>query len=110
MTHQPRFPWLHTCKLEIVRGFLTTLKKVFFWNYPRNTWQWDLLCVVILIFIFLTPKSWFSSGERLQNTVHPTPIATTLVLSPEVIGNEGDRSQIEQRIKALTGRTNVEVL
>jgi len=93
-----------------VRGLLTTLKKIFFWNYARNTWQWDLLCVVILIFIFLTPKSWFSSGERAQGIVHQSRVVTTLVLSPEVVGNEEDRSKIEQRVKALTGRTDVEVL
>jgi len=93
-----------------VRGLFTTLKKIFFWNYARNTWQWDLLCVVILIFIFLTPKSWFANGERLQQTVHQSPVATTLVLSPEVIANEQDTSQIEQRVKALTGRSKVEIL
>jgi hypothetical protein len=93
-----------------VRGLFTTLKKIFFWNYARNTWQWDLLCVVILIFIFLTPKSWFASGERAQNIVHQSPITTTLVLSPEVIDNERDNGQIEQRVKALTGRSEVEVI
>ncbi len=93
-----------------MRGLLTTLKKIFFWNYARNTWQWDLLCAVILIFIFLTPKSWFSSGERGQETLHQSPVAATLVLSPEDVGNEGDKGQIGQRIEALTGRTNVEVL
>jgi hypothetical protein len=93
-----------------VRGLFTTLKKIFFWNYERNTWQWDLLCVVILIFIFLTPNSWFSRGERPSNMVHQSPIATTVVLSPEVVVNEGDKGQIEERVKALTGRTRVEVL
>jgi hypothetical protein len=93
-----------------VRGLLTTLKKIFFWNYARNTWQWDLLCVVILAFIFLTPKSWFTGGERAQNIVHPSPIARTLVLTPELIGNEEDKTQIEQRVKELTGRTEVKVL
>ena len=93
-----------------MRGFFTTLKKIFFWNYARNTWQWDLLCVVILIFIFLTPNRWFSSGERGQRMVHPSPITATLVLSPEVVGNEEDKNRIAQQIKSLTGRTNVEVL
>ena len=93
-----------------MRGLLTTLKKIFFWNYPRNTWQWDLLCVVILIFIFLTPKSWFTSGERAQGTVHQSPVTRTVVLSPEVVGNEGDKGQIEERVKEMTGRTKVEVL
>jgi len=93
-----------------VRGLFTTLKKIFFWNYARNTWQWDLLCVVILIFIFLTPKSWFSSGERAESMVHQSPVARTVVLSPEVVGNEEDRGQIEERVKAMTGRAKVEVL
>jgi hypothetical protein len=93
-----------------VRGLLTTLKKIFFWNYARNTWQWDLLCVVILIFIFLTPKSWFTSGERAQSMVHQSPVATTLILTPEVIADERDKGRIEEQVKALTGRTEVEVV
>jgi hypothetical protein len=93
-----------------VRGLFTTLKKIFFWNYARNTWQWDLLCVVILIFIFLTPKSWFANGERPQNMVHQSPIARTVLLSAELVGNEGDKAQIEQRVRALTGRSEVEVV
>jgi hypothetical protein len=92
-----------------VRGLFTTLKKIFFWNYARNTWQWDLLCVVILIFIFLTPKDWFSSGERAQGMMHQSPIKTVL-LSPEVVGDERDKAQIAERVKALTGRTEVEVV
>jgi len=93
-----------------VRGLFTTLKKIFFWNYARNTWQWDLLCVVILIFIFLTPKSWFSIGERAQSMEHQSPVVQTVVLSAEVVGSEEDKAQIEQRVKALTGRSEVEVL
>jgi hypothetical protein len=65
--------------------------------------------VVFLIFIFLTPKSWFASGERLQNKEHQSPV-TTMVLTPEVVGNEGDKGQIEERVKALTGRSKVEVI
>ena len=88
-----------------MRGLLTTLKKIFFWNYARNTWQWDLLCVVILIFIFLTPNWWFSGGERPRNTLDQT-----VILSPEGGSNEADKGQIEQQVKALTGRSDVEVL
>jgi hypothetical protein len=94
-----------------VRGLTTTLKKIFFWNYPRNTWQWDLLCVVCLIFIFLTPKTWFASSERGVNIGHQSPVPTQVVLlSPEVVANEQDKGQIAQRIKELTGRKEVEVL
>jgi len=66
--------------------------------------------VVILIFIFLTPNWWFSSGEPAQKTVHQSPVAHTLVFKPEDIGNEQDRGQVAQRVEALTGRKNVEVV
>lgn len=66
--------------------------------------------MVILIFIFLTPKSWFASSERAPNMVHQSPVAATVLLSAEVVGSEADKGQIEQQVKALTGRSKVEVL
>jgi len=96
--------------LKKVRGLLTTLKKIFFWNYARNTWQWDILCVVILVFIFLTPKSWFSGGERPVGVEHQSPIAKTLVFEPEVIENEEDRVRVEQQVRARTGSPDAQVL
>ena len=93
-----------------MRGLTTTLKKIFFWNYPRNTWQWDLLCVVILIFIFLTPKKWFASSELPLINGHQSPVAEKVFLSREVVGNKADRSQIEQQVKQLTRREKVEVV
>jgi hypothetical protein len=96
--------------LEDVRGLLTTLKKIFFWNYERNTWQWDVLCVVILVFIFLTPKSWLGSGERPRVVPHQSPATATLILSPEVVANEEDRAQIEDRVRVMSGRSDAEVV
>jgi hypothetical protein len=31
-----------------------------FWTYERATWQYDLMVVVILAFIWLTPPDWLS--------------------------------------------------
>ena len=109
MTRQPLL-WLITCKLEDVRGLLTTLKKILFWNYERNTWQWDVLCVVILIFIFLTPKSWFENGERRGSWMHQNLAVSTLLVGPEVVENPQDRSQVEQRVRTFTGRADAQVL
>ena len=63
-----------------------------------------------LIFIFLTPKSWLSGGELPHLRAHQSPIATTVVLGPEVVSNESDTGQIEERVRALTGRTTVEIV
>ncbi len=38
---------------------LATLKKTLFWSYDRGSWQYDVMCVVILAFIFFVPNSVF---------------------------------------------------
>ncbi len=65
-------------------------KKILFWNYPRTSWQWDILCVVILIFIFLTPKTWFAStGYQKTHTKH-----TIMV---DVLNGKPDKTEAERR-------------
>jgi hypothetical protein len=89
---------------------LSLLRKLFFWNYARNTWQWDVLCVVILIFIFLTPKSWFENGERRGSSAHQNPTVSTVLVGPELIDNAQDRRHVEQVVRAFTGRNDVQVV
>ncbi len=69
-----------------------------------------MLCVVILALIFLTPKEWLARGERPRISGHQSPTSMTMVFGPEVIANELDKGQVEQRVKALTGRPTVEVV
>jgi hypothetical protein len=78
-------------------GFLSNAaRKIVFWNYPRTSWQWDVLCVLILVFIFLTPKSWFENSELRR--------LTTVVISADVVGNQSDTALIERRAKEAAGQ------
>lgn len=88
---------------------ISALRKLFFWNYARNTWQWDALCVLILIFIFLTPKSWFENSERRGAFKHQKPVASILLVDAEVVENAKDTTQIEQRLRVVTGRSDLRV-
>jgi hypothetical protein len=83
---------------------------MFLWNYARNTWQWDILCVLILVFIFLTPKSWFEGGERRAALRHQSPATTTVLLGSDVVDNEVDRSHLEQRVRTLSGRSDAQIV
>ena len=89
---------------------LSALRKLFFWNYARNTWQWDILCVVILIFIFLTPKSWFENSERRGYAAHQNRTASKVLIGPELIGNTQDKVKVEQVVRAFTGRSDAQVV
>jgi len=62
--------------------------------------------VLILVFIFLTPKSWF------ENTAFQRSHAaqTTIIMSADVIGAQLDKGEIERRVKQLSGRANAQVI
>ena len=40
------------------------ISRVLFWTYPRGSWQYDLLCIMILSFIFFTPTWIFDRPEE----------------------------------------------
>jgi len=49
------------------------LKNVFYWQYSRGSWQWDLSCLVFILIIFTTPHDFLSqyshhllSPEQIQ--------------------------------------------
>src|SRR2546423_12947782 len=75
-----------------------TARKIVFWNYSRTSWQWDVLCVLILAFIFLTPKSWFASNPPVQTTV------TTVIWATDLVGNQGDMAEVDRLAKARVNR------
>ena len=88
-------------------GFISTsAKRVFFWTYPRTSWQWDVLCVLILVFIFLTPKGWFANTPFQ----HSRAAQTTIIISADVVGAQSDKGEIERRAKQLSGRANAQVM
>jgi len=42
------------------------MKRAIFWSYERGSWQYDIIVLVILAFIFLTPARWFHDRPHLQ--------------------------------------------
>jgi hypothetical protein len=42
------------------RGFIRTL----FWSYERGSWPYDVMVVVIVLFVLLTPRGWFHDQPR----------------------------------------------
>src|SRR6185295_4098855 len=83
-------------------GFISdTAKKIAFWNYSRTSWQWDVLCVLILAFIFLTPKSWF---------VSPPPIHTTVIRASDLVEKREDSPEIVQRAREQLKLMNGQVV
>jgi hypothetical protein len=87
-------------------GFVSNaFRKIVFWNYPRTSWQWDVLCVLCLVFIFLTPKSWFANTSYT-----PQAAQRIVVLEAEVFGPQPVNAEIERRAKEVAQRPDAQVL
>ena len=43
------------------------LKRFIFWDYPRASWEYDVMVGIILAFVFLTPRAWFHDWPRVPN-------------------------------------------
>ena len=88
------------------------LQKLFFWSYGRTTWQYDVLCVLILAFIFLTPGKWFENGERVRRDSHPNASTTAtrlLLVWPENSPANPDTEDVKRRVQSVTKRADVRV-
>ena len=61
--------------------------------------------MLILVFIFLTPKSWFANPAYDPHTT-----VTHWVLPLELVGPQADRPEIERRAKEFARRPNGQVI
>lgn len=69
--------------LAVYRGF--------FWTYERGTWQYDIMVILILAFIFLPPRGWF----------HDRPLAISHATSDVVLLLNDKTEKIYQLRAAL---------
>ena len=84
-------------------------KRLVFWEFPRASWQYDLVVALILLFIFVTPREWFhdqpkASGVVLLAAGHDANqvfIASEL-LSPTAPAQRANRA--ETLIRERTGK------
>jgi hypothetical protein len=59
------------------------LKRTVFWSYERGAWQYDLAVGAILVFVLLTPRSWFHDQPEVG-----LPAAPGLVTLVSDVGNK----------------------
>lgn len=81
-------------------------QRLIFWDFPRASWQYDVVVGLILIFIFLIPRDWFhdqpkASSVVLMSSLHGSNrvfIATDLLSSvPEPLRAKRAQGLIHQR-------------
>ena len=72
------------------------------WSYSRETSVYVIFCLLIVAFIFLTPKEWFNGRDSIA-----TQTSRLIVKQSDF---SSDRSQLERRVRELSGNPHAEIV
>ena len=73
---------------------MSGVKRFLLWDYPRASWQYDVIVGLILAFIFLTPRTMFRDQPRASSIVEvPSERGRAFLLEPGLLESipEGER-------------------
>lgn len=97
----------------MLRKLVLAVYRGFFWTYERGSWQYDIMVIVIVVFVLFTPRDWF----RDRPAPSPPPADVVLLLSDpmgkvyqlraNLLDVKADRTLVEgaQRVlRSYTGR------
>jgi len=88
---------------------LAGVKRFILWDYRRGVWQYDVMCAIIVAFIFFSPRQWFRDQPRIprasQITSLPSHGESVFWLDTELVTSYPEGQRMEQLSKVLTART-----
>ena len=66
-----------------MRALWQGIVRVVFWSYERGTWPYDVMVVVIVLFVLLTPARWFKDQPQAG-----APVSSEIELLSEDFANK----------------------
>ena len=90
-------------------GQMSAVKRFFLWDYPRASWQYDVVVGLILAFIFLTPRALFRDQPRASSIVEvPSDHGRAFLLEPgllESIPDSERKIRVEGILRSRYGKS-----
>ena len=85
------------------------LKRLILWDFPRGSWQYDVMVGIIVAFIFLTPRGWFRDQPRVPNAtgiaVLPSDHGSSVFfIDKELLDGAAPEQQTARATQALRSR------
>lgn len=79
---------------------LEGIRRILFWEYERGSWQYDLIVLLILAFIFLAPRSMFRDQPRVPHSSQiaslPSHGESVFWLEPELVASVPEPQRLEK--------------
>ncbi len=85
-------------------------RRLIFWDFPRASWQYDVVVALILLFIFVTPRDWFHDQPKASSIILMSSLhgANRVYIATELLSAlpESERTgRAQQLIRQRTGKT-----
>jgi len=85
---------------------LSGFKRVLLWDYPRASWQYDVIVAAILLFIFLTPRDWFRDQPRTPQSSAISLLPGSYWLEPELLSTIPEDQRAARASSILQAKYN----
>jgi hypothetical protein len=80
------------------------LKRFIFWEYKRGSWQYDVIVGAILVFVFLTPRSWFKDTPRENQIEMLSSNPGVYLLDPRLLKDVPETNRVEKASELLKAK------
>jgi hypothetical protein len=84
------------------------VKRFVLWDYPRASWQYDVMVGIILAFVFLTPRELFRDQPRASSSIVMLPAghdSSVFWVEPELLNNIPEQERPAKAEELLRNRT-----
>ena len=91
-------------------SFTSGLKRFVLWDYPRASWQYDVMVAIILAFIFLMPREWFRDQPRIPRASNIAMLpgengSNMYLIDPELLSGVPENQRLSKLAEILKTRT-----
>ncbi len=88
----------------------STLQRFVLWDYPRASWQYDVMVGIILIFVMLMPRDWFRDQPRIPHSSEIALLpaargANVFWIEPELVSSFPEKQRLAQLSQVLRKKT-----
>src|SRR5215211_2599914 len=88
-------------------GQMSGVKRFLLWDYPRASWQYDVIVALILAFIFLTPRTLFRDQRRVSSIVElPSGRGRSFMVEPGLLESVPDaerKARVQEMLRSRFG-------
>jgi len=86
---------------------MRTLGRFVFWDFPRASWQYDVMVILILAFIFATPRDIFRDQPKAATVVMLPGQTGTYLIDPSSLSGLGEIERVAKASALIEKRLKI---